>query len=226
VYIYLPAGFDAERVDPYPVLVGLDSYSFGIGMPGALLLDHLIATNAIPPTVLIAANLPAGDGLEQMDVTADYVADRLLPELRRDLNLATEPRYVVIAGTSRRGLIATYVAFTRPEVIGNVLSLSGSFYWKPDGETEYEWLTRRFATERMRVLRLFVAAGNLETLVTPTNRGHYMVATNRHLRDVLHARGYNHTYWEFAGAHSALSWQDALAVGLTSLLNQGQPASH
>lgn len=218
VFVYLPAGFDPQRAEPYPVLVGLDSYSFGIGMPGALLMDHLIATKAIPPTVMLAANLPGGSGLDQMDVSAEYVAERLLPQLRAELNLTSDPRRVVIAGTSRRGLIATYTAFARPQAVGNVLALSGSFYWKPEGETEYEWLTHRFATEEIRPLRLFLAVGNLETVVTATNRGHYMLGTNRHLRDVLLARGYDLEYWEFAGAHSDLSWQDALARGLVALL--------
>lgn len=223
VFVYLPAGFDPERAEPYPVLVGLNSYSFGIGMPGALLMDHLIATQAIAPTVMLATNLPGGSGLDQMKGTAAYVADRLLPTLRTELNLTSDPRRVVVSGTSRRGLIATYAAFERPDAVGNVLSLSGSFYWKPDGEAEYEWLTHRFATEELRPLRLFVAAGNLETVVTSANRGHYMVATNRHLRDVLLARGYDVEYWEFAGTHSELSWQDALARGMVALLGEGTP---
>jgi enterochelin esterase-like enzyme len=139
VFAYLPGGFDRRRPQAYPVLIGLDSYSFGIGMPGALILDHLIETRVIPPTVMLAANVPAGQGLDQMERTAEYVAGHLLPELREELNLSVDPARVVIAGTSRRGLIAAYTAFARSESVGNVLSLSGSFYWKPDGEVEYEW---------------------------------------------------------------------------------------
>jgi len=221
VFVYVPAGFDPQRSEPYPVLVGLDSYSFGIGMPGALIMDHLLATEAIPPTVMLAANLPPGSGLSQMEVTAEYVADRLLPQLREELNLTSDPQHVVISGTSWRGLVAAYTAFARPDVAGNVLSLSGSFYWKPENNIEYEWLTHRFATEPMSEIRLFLSAGRLETVVTSKNRGHYMLSTNRRLRDVLFARGYHVTYWEFEGDHSALSWQDALARGLEALLGNG-----
>lgn len=224
VFVYLPAGFDVHRAEPYPVLIGLDSYSFGVGMPGALLLDHLAATGAIPPMVMLAANMPRGDGLDQMELTAVYVVDSLLPRLRAEFNLASDPRRIVISGTSRRGLVAAYVAYARPVSVGNLLSLSGSFYWKPEGEVEYEWLARRFATDSVRPLRVFLAAGKLETVVTPTNRGHYMVATNRNLRNVLAARGYDLEYWEFAGAHSDLSWQDALARGLVALLGAGAAA--
>jgi enterochelin esterase family protein len=221
VFVYLPGGFDRDRAAPYPVLIGLDSYSFGTGMPGARIMDYLIETGAIPPTVMVAANVPGGTGFAQMELTAGYVVDSLLPRLRGEFNLTGDPRGVVIAGTSRRGLIAAYTAFRRPESVGNVLSLSGSFHWKPDDSAEYEWLTHRFALDPIRPIRLFVAAGNIETVVTPTNRGHYMVATNRHLRDVLVARGYDLTYWEFAGAHSDLSWQDGLARGLVVLLRAG-----
>lgn len=224
VFVYLPAGFDAQRAEPYPVLIGLDSYSFGIGMPGALIMDHLITTQAIPPTVLVSANVPRGTGLDELKTTTGYVADHLLPRLRSEFNVTSNPKRVVIAGTSRRGLIATYTAFMRPDAVANVLTLSGSFYWKPDGAMEYEWLTHRFATEDKRSLRLFVAAGNLETVVTSNNRGHYMLAANRHMRDVLQARGYEIDYWEFAGAHSDLSWQDGLARGLAELLADPSPA--
>jgi enterochelin esterase family protein len=50
-----------------------------------------------------------------------------------------------------------------------------------------------------------------------------MLATNRHLRDVLLARGYQLDYWEFAGAHTDLSWQDGFARGMVSLIGDGSP---
>jgi enterochelin esterase family protein len=96
--------------------------------------------------------------------------------------------------------------------------LSGSFYWRPEGDEEFEWLTRRFAREPKRDIELYVTAGTLETVVTPTNRGHYQLATARHLRDVLEAKGYDYVYEEFVGVHDEMNWQSALADALRALL--------
>ena len=42
----------------------------------------------------------------------------------------------VLAGSSYGGLAATTVAMRHPEVFGNVLSMSGSFWWSPPGTPE------------------------------------------------------------------------------------------
>jgi enterochelin esterase family protein len=73
----------------------------------------------------------------------------------------------------------------------------------------------------MRDIELYVATGTLETVVTPTNRGHYPLATARHLRDVLEAKGYDYDYDEFVGVHDEMNWQSALADGLRALLRPG-----
>lgn len=43
----------------------------------------------------------------------------------------------VVSGTSRRGMIASLVALRRPDVVQRVISLSGSYYWKPADEPQY-----------------------------------------------------------------------------------------
>lgn len=91
-------------------------------------------------------------------------------------------------------------------------------YWRPGGESEYGWLPRLYAESPERPVELYVTAGELETVVTPGNAGHYMVGTNRHFRNVLSAAGYRFTYQEFNGVHSELNWQDGLAEGLIRLI--------
>jgi enterochelin esterase family protein len=115
-------------------------------------------------------------------------------------------------------MIAAYAALRRPDVFQRVLSLSGSYYWRPPGHAEFEWLPALFAREPKRPIRFYMAAGTLETVVSPTNAGHYMVGTNRHMRDVLVAKGYQLKYVEFYGVHSTFNWQDQLMPGLIYLL--------
>lgn len=213
VYVYTPEAYDPDRGRPYPLFVGLNSYSFGIAMPGDWMLEHLIRRGEIEPVVMLLVDAGA-DGSEAYRPAAELLADDVLPTVRRDFHVAEDPHEVAIGGTSRRGLVSAIVAFERPDLAGNVIALSGSFYWKPTDATEYEWLAGRVAAAAPRDVRWFLRAGNLETVVTPGNHGHYMVATNRHMRDILRARGYDLDYDEFTGVHSDLNWQSALADGL------------
>jgi enterochelin esterase family protein len=66
-------------------------------------------------------------------------------------------------------------------------------------------------------IRLYLAAGRLETFVSDVNAGHYLLATNRHMRDVLAGRGYDVEHVELDGVHSELNWEDQLAAGLAWL---------
>jgi enterochelin esterase family protein len=57
----------------------------------------------------------------------------------------------------------------------------------------------------------------MERSLTPRN-GPSILRTNRHLRDVLVAKGYVLYYSEIAGGHEPLSWRGGLAEGLIQLI--------
>src|SRR5262249_27555734 len=114
------------------------------------------------------------------------------------------------------GLASVYVAFKHPEIFGNVISQSGSFWFKPKGEEEPEWLTRQFAASSKLPLRFDMMVGLLERGSTPGSAPD-MVSVNRHLRDVLTAKGYEVHYREYLGGHDPLNWRGALPETLVTL---------
>ena len=64
----------------------------------------------------------------------------------------------------------------------------------------------------MRPLRFHLAVADLE--------GNPVASSNRHLRDVLEAKGYDVTYARIAGNHSSRTWNGALAAALEALLGE------
>lgn len=213
LWVYKPLEVDTSD-GGHPLFLGLGAFGIGVGMRVDRMVDHLIEVGRIPPIVVALTDVRRESEGDRYLPTVVAVVDTILPYLRAHYPVGATGEDVVIGGTSRRGLISAIVALERPDAVANVLSLSGSFYWKPSDEVEYEWVARTAAGSALRPVRFYLAAGFLETVVTPGNRGHYMVATNRHLRDVLRARGYDLRYVEFNGVHSELNWQDWLAAGL------------
>ncbi|MFJ7244040.1 enterochelin esterase [Kitasatospora sp. NPDC098652] len=223
VDVHLPAGHGHGHgaglglgLGPYPVAVLLDGEMWGEVLSVGDTLDNLTADGAIPPTVALLVHTMGPGRPEELSCNpafVDHLADHLLPWAAREFGATDDPRRTVIAGQSAGGLTAAFAAFRRPDRFGNVLSQSGSFWW-PD-ETEFdegsEWLTRRFAAEPRREARFYVEVGLQEWM---------LLTQNRHLRDVLTARGYEVEYREFNGGHDYACWRGGLADGLAHLLGR------
>ncbi|MBP2401368.1 enterochelin esterase family protein [Streptomyces syringium] len=214
VSVHLPAG---HRTDggPYAVAVLLDGEMWGPVLDFGDALDSLLAEGRIPPTVTLLVDTMGRDrrmaDLSCSEEFVDWLAEVLLPWATREYGATADPARTVVAGQSAGGLTAAFAAFRRPERFGNVLSQSGSFWW-PDG-TEFdsgsEWLTRQFAVTERTAVRFRLEVGLQEWMLLPQNR---------HLRDVLQARGYEVSYEEFNGGHDYACWRGGLAAGLAGLL--------
>ncbi|GAA1384178.1 hypothetical protein GCM10009639_05350 [Kitasatospora putterlickiae] len=211
--VHLPAGHRADA-GPYPVLVLLDGEMWGEVLSFGDTLDNLTAEGLIPPTVALLVHTMGPGRPADLSCNPDFVdllADRILPWAAAEHRATADPARTVIAGQSAGGLTAAFAAFRRPARFGNALSQSGSFWW-PDG-TEFdsggEWLTRRFAATERGGARFWIEVGLQEWM---------LLTQNRHLRDVLTARGYDLAYREFNGGHDYACWRGGLADGLVHLL--------
>ena len=154
---------------------------------------------------------------------AAFIEHELMPWVRTNYRVTRDPSRVMIGGSSLGGLAAAYVAMQYPATFGNVISLSGAFWWAPDANPgnpanavlEPGWLTRQYLRSPLLPIRFWMAAGTFET--DPTGSGGAILETSRHLRDVLIAKGYAVHYVQFAGGHEALSWRGLLPDALIAL---------
>ena len=130
--------------------------------------------------------------------------------MRKNYDATGDPSRTVVAGSSRGGLASACAGFQHPEVFGNVLSQSGSYWWSPPEELERSWLTRQFARSPLRPLKVSMSVGLMEI--------GDQLDTNRHLRDVLVAKGYEVYYAEFNGNHGYVAWRADFAGRLIVLI--------
>ena len=144
-----------------------------------------------------------------------FVAKELAPWIREKYHATNDPTRTIVAGSSYGGLAAAWTAFSHTEVFGNVLSQSGSFNYIPknvsaqdsDYYNDAGWLIRQFVRGPTLPLRFYLQVGRFEGLSE----------SNRHLRDILEAKGYQVTFAEYSGNHDYLSWRDSLGEGLIVL---------
>jgi enterochelin esterase-like enzyme len=222
VAVYTPTGYSSEA-DPYPLLLFFDAYAHYNWLSIDRTLDNLIAARQIPPTVAVLVDSPSlaarNAELFFQDRTVEFMAQELLPWAQSNYHLSADPARRLIGGLSLGGVAAAFTALRRPDLFGNVLSQSGAFFLKPEGEQEPEWLARQYAASEKLSLRWYLNAGLYERWQDP-DQGSDMLVSNRHFRDVLVAKGYPVQFVEFAGGHDLLWWRGLLADGLVWLLGQ------
>jgi enterochelin esterase family protein len=221
VWIYTPPAYDAKHA-PYDLVVLFDGETYSSEIPTPAILDELIAAKKIPPVVAVLVDNSQnrlGD-LANHQKFADELALRLIPWVRSKWRVTNDPAHVVVGGSSAGGLAAAYVAYRHPEVFGNVLSQSGAFWRGNEGASEPgEWLTSQFRASPKLPIRFYIEVGALETHAVVN--GLIFIETNRRLRDVLRAKGYEVEYLEVPGAHHEEGhWKAQLGEGLVRSLRR------
>lgn len=228
ISVYTPSGYRADG-GAYSLAVIFDREAYLDLIPVPVILDNLIAASKIPPTVAVLVSNPGQEARErELPPNPDFVeflVQELIPWVHQRYNVTADPQLTVIAGSSFGGIAATYAGLKHPEVFGNVLSQSGSFWWAPDRHTmgdpttETGWLAKEFIKSPKLPLKFYMDAGVFET--DSGASGGSILETSRHMRDVLLAKGYTVIYQQFVGGHDYLSWRGTFADGLSALIGTG-----
>ncbi len=227
VWIYTPPGYDSTG-SRYPLVVIFDGESFH-GAPRAL--DALISAGELPPMVAVLVNQ-----IEIRDVElpcnpefSRAMAQELVPWVRSNWNVTSDPAGTVLNGCSFGGLCSAYTALKHPEVFGNVVMQSGSCWYHPSVIDAYRSgaspdemvvgqpaatptiITEYMASEPVPV-RIYQECGNVENGPPPARI--WQIFGNRWLHDILVLKGYDTYYREFNGGHDDMWWRGTFADGM------------
>jgi enterochelin esterase-like enzyme len=141
------------------------------------------------------------------------LSKELLPWIHDRWNLTHDAKKTIVGGYSAGGAAAAFVAMKRPDLFGNVLSQSGSF-WDGHKDKKWEWLARQYEAAATLPLGFYLEAGVLEDVAKD---GPSLLEANRHIVKILQAKGYPVIYNEVGGTHEPVHWRATLAGGLTAL---------
>lgn len=217
LWVYTPFHF-SNKHERYPLLVVFDGDRNVMWIPK--ILDILIAQHRIDPMVAVMTDesIPSVRRTELPcnPQFANFLADELAPWARRNYHASMGPERTIAAGSSFGGLASVFAGLKHSEVFGNVISLSGSFWWKPEGSQESEWLTKSIVASSRLPLRFYIEVGLMESYPM-------QIESNRRMRDSLIAKGYPIRYFEYDGGHSFLNWSVGMVNGLQFLAGRDTP---
>lgn len=226
VWVYTPPGYTTDH-EPYPFLLLFDGNIFTSWIPGPTILDNLLTDGRIPPLVTIMLDSPnRSEELYCGEGFVDFLARELIPWARQTYHITNDAQQSVVGGVSAGGLTAAFVALRHPELFGNVLSSSGAFNWSKEAYSaelwSYEippedcWLPKQFSACEKLPIRFHLDIGLLED-----QRDHpytTLLRGNRHMRDVLKAKGYWVHYQEICAGHQYINFRGAFPEGLIALI--------
>lgn len=215
VIIYTPYGYN-EDDKPYKFLVLTDAEEYINVLSVKNVIDNLISDKKIEPIVVIFIG---SIGMRSKELSCDdtfveMIVNELLPWIRNNYNISSQANEAIIGGFSLGGLTASYLGLKHSEVFGNVLSQSGSYWYKPEDYDGYEpdcWISTKFKAIDKLPLKFYLNVGVLE-------HKEGMIGTNNILKDVLIGKGYDVYFEYFNSGHDYLSWGETLANGLISLI--------
>lgn len=220
ITIYTPAGYSgASKPRGFILVFDAEDYINTVLMP--TMLDNMIAESVVAPVVVGFVHTPEtrNDDLPPNAKFQAFIGAELMPWIRKRYRISQDPKLNVVAGASFGGLAAAYTAFMHPDIFGNVLSQSGSFWWSPTylidpaPSPNAGWMVKQFAESAPKPIRFYMTAGSWESPGA--------LSANRIMHSVLIGKGNKVDYTEVANGHNFSNFQQTLPDGLIALLTGG-----
>ena len=211
IAIYTPP---SPGVEPW-LLVLFDRQTYRKNYHIGTFIDQWVTRGDIPPVYVVMADSISseqrGRELPPNEEFPRFLDKELMPWLAQQ-GINTPAVRTIVSGSSYGGLASSWNAMKLPHRFGHVLSMSGSYWWSPEGEPP-EWLVRKFASTDKLPIRFFLEAGIFETRAGAGGILH----NNRALYQVLQDKGYDVVKEERSGGHDYVSWCETLHSGLQTL---------
>jgi len=200
VFVYTPPGYKQSK-QLYPTMYVTDGGEYITLALMLNVLDNLIAEKRIQPIVAIFVD-PRTDirdsetSKRMIDyVMSDTFVNCLITEVRakflKQYRLDARPEQTGIMGASLGGLIATYAAYTHPEVFGLAAAQSPA-YWIKDRA-----IITMISQGAKKPIRLYIDTGTIRDAQDDARR----------MKTILEEKEYPLHYAEYPEAHNWANWR-------------------
>lgn len=218
VTVYLPHNYKNDE-KPYGMVLLNDGFEYLNILNITNVLDNLIGSKDIPPVigVFVESTKDRADNLKCDDDYLDFICDEVVDYIKKNYNVSSDQRKNVIGGYSLGGLFASYAGLKHSDIFGNVLSQSGSYWYKrddykcPEEDNNKLWMSSEFGKCGHLPLKFYVNVGKVEPKVS-------MIDTNIHFKDDLVDMGYDVQFEYFGSGHDYWYWGETIANGLIYLI--------
>jgi enterochelin esterase family protein len=197
--------------DGYALIVCHDGYDAEQYLQLPQIVDSQVRQGRIPPVVCVM--VPPLERRLEYNYNPDHVAflvNEVLPLVRANYPINTDPTQTLIMGASAGGLAAAYAALRHPDIFGLVATQSGAF--SANGEA----IIKDYRAHKTVPVRFHICCGLYEDCLMSTQYGAQtdMLETNRHFVAMLKQKGYEHVYSEQPDGHSWRFWQTQTSPAL------------
>jgi len=207
-WVYVPKQYDAAK--PAALMVFQDGrlYLFDM-MQANIVLDNLICKKQIP--VIIGVFINAGDKGPGMpiyggtnnrsieydavdDVYGKFLMEEIMPQIKKDYNIADDPKERAIVGISSGAVCAFNVAWRNPDIFGKVVCHCGSFV-NIRGADKFPEMIRRTP---VKPLKVFLQSGKRDLNVIFGS----WALKNKEMAAALEYAGYDYKFVFGKGGHN------------------------
>lgn len=218
IYVYLPPDYDSNNETNYPVIYLFDAFIYLNRVEVPVILDNLIHERKIKPmiAVLFGTHRKTREVILPLNFDfKDEFVNEFIPFIKGAYKVSNNPTDNIIGGMSYGGLAAGFIGFHHPEIFGNVLSQSGSF-WRgielSDSKGDWireDWLINQYLINDKRQLKLYLDWGLQEN---------FCLGSNRKMVRALKRKKYDFKFTEFNGWHDWSNSRKTFPNGLLYLL--------
>lgn len=174
------------------------------GLEKTLSRDVAVAYNQDPSAKLPGMGVRLIDYKHGIDQYIDFIADKLFPQLKNEINIPEDPSHRVMIGSSLSGTASIYIDLKRPDIFGAVMALSPS----PDNRA----ILSKIPKEMLADSNIHLSCGQLEhpDYAAANANVEYAAELSRKLGTPLRTGAYG---------HQNMAWNDVVDRTLPEALN-------
>jgi|GEM_PF-5389460 len=213
--IYTP--LDINDRESVSLFVMLDGELHPELVPVIHIVDQLIGSNLIRP-IMVALVGNSSEREKEMgcnELFSRFLAKELpsFIKQRKNIEIGNDN---CICGFSIAGVCALFTSTHHHRVYRKNIFASAALYWSPQGYNEPEFLISLISEVEKKDIQIYFEVGKMEDHAEYQRYagGTSNLLSNRHLRHVLKAKGYDFQYFEFNGGHDFINWSDTVKRGL------------